>query len=87
LAEQGAGIYANLELPPSNAYQQVFIISLRDEKFRNTFGGSIVIYGANVPITLIENSEFMTNYGSQGGSINLYRGGGLYIKNSVFTRD
>ena len=40
--------------------------------------------GNNVPITIISNSNFINNFGTQGAAINFSKGGGLYITDSSF---
>lgn len=40
--------------------------------------------GNNVPITFIDNSKFINNFGDDGAAINFIEGGGLYIENSQF---
>ena len=40
--------------------------------------------GQNVPITIIENSEFINCFGSKGGAINILQGGGIYMSDSKF---
>ena len=40
--------------------------------------------GNNVPITIINDSKFINNFGDNGAAINFIRGGGLYIENSQF---
>ena len=40
--------------------------------------------GNNVPITIINDSKFINNFGDNGAAINFIKGGGLYIENSQF---
>ena len=40
-----------------------------------------------MPITIIEDSEFVNNFGDTGASLAIWRGGGLYTKNCFFNLD
>ena len=60
----GAAVfYGNVDLQASNKLAQVWIQSYRNEVFNRIFGGSIYITGNNVPITIIDNSQFINNFG------------------------
>ena len=37
-----------------------------------------------MPITIINDSKFINNFGDNGAAINFIKGGGLYIENSQF---
>ena len=41
----------------------------------------------NVPITIIEDSAFVNNFGDNGASIHFEAGGGLYCKRVHFSMD
>ena len=85
VATRGSAVfYGTLELQQSNALAQVWIQSYRNERFEVIFGGSIQLEGNNVPMTFIDNSKFVDNYGNQGAAINFNKGGGLYISDSQF---
>lgn len=79
-----AVFYGDVDLQPSNSLAQVWIQSYNHETFERIFGGSIQLTGNNVPITFIDNSKFINNFGDDGAAINFIEGGGLYIENSQF---
>ena len=79
-----AVFYGNVDLQASNKLAQVWIQSYRNEVFNRIFGGSIQLTGNNVPITIIDNSQFINNFGTQGASISFNKGGGLYITDTQF---
>lgn len=86
VATRGSAVfYGSLDLPPSNALSQVWIQIYNDETFDNIFGGSIYLTANNVPITIIENSKFINNFGTEGGAINFKEGGAIYMDNCLFT--
>lgn len=55
--------------------------------YETNFGGVMYIKNDNAAVTVIKDSTFHNNFGSGGGSILLERGGGFYLKNSVFSND
>ena len=69
---------SGLSLPASNEYAQLWIQTYADEVIQNTFGGAIYVAGNNIPITIIENTQFINNFGDHGAAIEFVRGGGLY---------
>ena len=40
--------------------------------------------GNNVPVTIINDSRFINNFGDFGAAINFLKGGALFIENSKF---
>ena len=78
---------SSLSMPPSNQYSQVWLQTYIDENISNTFGGAIYVAGDNVPITVIENTNFYNNFGDSGASISFFRGGGLFCKSCKFELD
>ena len=81
----GAAVfYGNVDLQASNKLAQVWIQSYRNEVFNRIFGGSIQLTGNNVPITIIDNSQFINNFGKYGASVSFNKGGGLYITDTQF---
>ena len=42
---------------------------------------------SNIAVTMIENTEFVNNYGDKGASISFEKGGGLFCINCVFRLD
>ena len=81
-----AVFYGTLNLQKSNSLAQVWIQSYRRETFENIFGCSIELEGNNVPMTFIDDSKFINNYGENGAAISLNKGGGIYISNSEFSQ-
>ena len=54
----------------------------------NTFGGAINLNNANnVPITIIQNTDFSMNFGQNGAAISMTQGGALFIQNCTFSMD
>ena len=78
---------SGLNLPASNEYAQLWIQTYADEVIQNTFGGAIYVSGNNIPITIIENTQFINNFGDDGASLSFFRGGGLYCKRCTFNLD
>jgi len=86
VASQGSAVfYGTLALQQSNALAQVWIQSYRNEIFDRIYGGSIQLEGNNVPVTFIENSKFINNFGDTGAAISFNKGGGLFISETEFT--
>ena len=80
-----AVFYGTLDLQQSNSLAQVWIQSYRRETFENIYGCAIELEGNNVPITFVDDSKFINNFGRNGAAISLIKGGGLYISNSEFS--
>ena len=78
---------SELNLSASNEYAAVWVQTYTDEVIKNTFGGAIYVTGDNGAITIIENTQFINNFGDNGASLLLSRGGGLYCKRCTFNLD
>ena len=75
----------HLTLGDVSSFQRVHLNFFANEKIRYTFGGAVVLWAANVPITIIEDSEFDMNFGNEGSSLSSYYGGALFMNNCTFT--
>ena len=78
---------SRLNLQANNGLNHIWILNIVDEVIQNTFGGAFYISGNNAPITLIENTKFVNNFGDNGASLSFNKGGGLFCKNCVFNLD
>ena len=88
VSSTGAAVfYGDVDLAPSNALAQVWTQSYRNETFNRIFGGTIQLMGNNVPITFIDSSVFINNFGNLGAAINSLSGGGFFIQDSNFQSD
>ena len=83
--ERGSAVfYGDVDLQPSDSLSQVWIQSYYHETFERIFGGAIQLTGNNVPVTIINDSRFINNFGDFGAAINFLKGGALFIENSKF---
>ena len=86
VALSGGAVFdsASLDLPESNQFRDVWLQVYIKENIELTFGGAISVISTNVPITIIDQSAFINNYGDSGASISLDQGGGLYCSQCSF---
>ena len=54
---------SELALYVNNEFSSIWIQTYRNERFYNTFGGAIYVTSSNQAITIIEDTEFVNNFG------------------------
>ena len=80
VASGGGAVFdsSDLALPDSNQFRDVWLQVYIKEWIEYTFGGAISVKSTNVPVTMIEDTDFVNNFGDNGASISFDQGGGLY---------
>ena len=84
---KGAVFYGSLSTNSNDRYEDIWLQVYKSELFDSIFGTAIYMEGNNVPITVIENTDFINNFGNDGAAISLFFGGGLYCKECRFRMD
>ena len=86
-SKAGSVCYGDLTVGANNPFSEVWMQVYTNERFEYNFGSAIYMRGKDVPITIIESSEFHNNFGDNGASIWMSDGGGLYCKQCRFHMD
>ena len=86
IASERGAVFASqsLDLAASNIYRDVWLQVYIKEWIQYTFGGAISVASTNVPVTIIEDTDFVGNVGDNGAAIEFLFGGGLYCTKCRF---